>query len=88
MISRRMTFKVAAGAAAAATFGSEAAHAADKVLKIGLDLSFTGADAESAARIANGAILAFEEANAAKSVKGYTFDLVKHDDATPTGRAV
>ena len=84
MISRRMTFKAAAWIAAAASLGSKAAWAADKVLKIGINLSFTGADAEGAARIGNGAIIAFEEANAAHAVKGYTFQLVKHDDATPT----
>ena len=84
MISRRNTFKAAAGIAAAAAIGSNPAHAADKVLKVGLDLSFTGADAESAARIGNGATLAFDDANAAHTVKGYTFELVKLDDATPT----
>ncbi len=84
MISRRMIFKAAGWIAAASTLGSEAAWAADKVLKIGINLSFTGADAEGAARIGNGAIIAFEEANAAKAVKGHTFQLIKHDDATPT----
>ena len=84
MISRRNTFKAAAGVAAAATVGIQPAHAADKVLKIGINLSFTGADAETAARIANGAIMAFDEANAAHTVKGYTFQYIKHDDATPT----
>ena len=84
MISRRSTFKIAAGAAAAATLTTEQALAADKVLKIGINLSFTGADAESAARIANGGVLAFDEANAAHTVKGYTFQVVKLDDATAT----
>jgi branched-chain amino acid transport system substrate-binding protein len=84
MISRRTTFKAAAGLAAAASIGTEQAFAADKVVKIGIDLSFTGADAESAARVANGGILAFEEANAAKTVRGYTFVVEKLDDATAT----
>jgi branched-chain amino acid transport system substrate-binding protein len=85
MLTRRSTFKAAAGVAAAATFGvTESAHAADKVLKIGLDSSFTGADAESSARAMNGGIMALEEANAAKAVKGYTFQFDKFDDATPT----
>ena len=44
MISRRSTFKAALLAATAASFGS-AAWAADKTLKVGIDLSFTGADA-------------------------------------------
>ena len=84
MITRRNTFKAAAGVAAAATVGVHAAHAADKVLKVGIDLSFTGADAENANRIANGAIMAFDEANAAHTVKGVTFQYIKLDDATPT----
>ena len=87
MISRRATIKTAllsaTMVAGAATFGSDA-QAADKVLKVGLNLSFTGADAENAARIGNGAILAFDEANAKHEVPGYTFQLVKFDDATPT----
>ncbi|HYZ62680.1 MAG TPA: branched-chain amino acid ABC transporter substrate-binding protein [Acetobacteraceae bacterium] len=82
MISRRSTFK-AALLAATAGLGMPA-WAADKVLKVGINLSFTGADAESAARIANGAILAFDEANAKHEVPGYTFQAVKLDDATPT----
>jgi branched-chain amino acid transport system substrate-binding protein len=84
MISRRTTFKTLAGAAAVAAVGTGPALAADKVIKIGIDLSFTGADAESAVRIANGAQMAFDEANAAKALPGYTFEMVKFDDATAT----
>jgi branched-chain amino acid transport system substrate-binding protein len=84
MISRRSTFKAAAGVAAAASIGVKAAQAADKVVKIAIDLSFTGADADSAARVANGGILAFEEANANHTVPGYTFLVEKFDDATAT----
>ena len=87
MISRRATLKTAllsaTMVASGAGFGSDA-QAADKVLKIGLNLSFTGADAESSARMGNGAIMAFDEANAKKELPGYTFQLVKFDDATPT----
>ena len=84
MISRRTTFKVAAGAAAAAAWGAGPARAADKTIKVGIALSYTGADGENATRIANGAILAFDEANTSGAVKGYTFDPVKYDDATAT----
>ena len=85
MISRRSTFKAAAGIAATASFGvAQNAHAADTVIKIGMSMSFTGADAESAMRVSNGGIFAFEEANAAKTVKGVTFEIVKLDDATAT----
>jgi len=85
MLTRRSAFKAAAGVAATATLGvTQGAQAADKVLKIGLDLSFTGADSESAGRNAQGAIMAFDDANKAHTVKGYTFDLVKFDDGTAT----
>ena len=84
MTSRRTVLQVAGWIVAASAVGADSALAADKILKIGLDFSFTGADAENAQRIANGAIMAFDEANAAKAVKGYTFQVVKHDDATAT----
>ena len=84
MISRRTAIQTAAVFAATAAAGSRGTQAADKVIKIGVNLSFTGADAENAARIGNGAVIAFEEANAAKTVPGYTFQLVKLDDATAT----
>lgn len=80
MITRR----TAITATAATLLASQAAYAADKVIKVGVNLSFTGADATNAERIGNGAIMAFEEANAAKTVKGYTFQVVKLDDATAT----
>jgi branched-chain amino acid transport system substrate-binding protein len=85
MISRRSTFKAVAGIAATASVGvSHSAFAADKVIKVGMSMSFTGADADSAARVASGAIMAFEEANAAGTVKGYKFEYIKLDDATAT----
>ncbi len=84
MLSRRNAIQTAAILAAAAATGSRRALAADKVIKVGVNLSFTGADAENAARIGNGAVIAFEEANAAKAVPRYTFQLVKLDDATAT----
>jgi len=83
MISRRSTFKAALSAAAATTLGTPA-WAADKVIKVGIDLSYTGADGTSATRMANGGIVAFDEANASHAVPGYTFQYVKLDDATAT----
>ena len=85
MFTRRTAFKGAAGIAAAATVGvSQGALAADKVIKIGMNMSFTGADAESATRVANGAILAFDDANATGAIKGYKFEYTKFDDGTAT----
>ena len=85
MLTRRSAFKAAAGVAATATLGvTQGAQAADKVIKVGMDLSFTGADSESAGRNAQGAIMAFDDANKAHTVKGYTFELEKFDDGTAT----
>lgn len=85
MLTRRSVFKAAAGVAAAATVGAaQQAHAADKVVHIGFDHSFTGADSTSAIRVYNGAVLAVEEANKGHAVKGVTFELIKYDDGTAT----
>src|SRR3954467_2195044 len=87
MLTRRSTLKAALLAAttlAATALGTQGAWAADKVLKVGINLSFTGADAESAGRYANGAAMAFDDANSKHEVPGYPFQLVKFDDAPPT----
>jgi len=85
MLTRRSAFKAAAGVAAVATIGvSQSAHAADKIVHIGFDASLTGADATAAVRVVNGAVLAVEEANKQKVVKGITFQLDKYDDGTAT----
>jgi branched-chain amino acid transport system substrate-binding protein len=60
------------------------AHAADKVIKIGLDVSLTGADAAGAIKVADAAQMAFDQANASNAVPGYTFEVVKLDDGTAT----
>jgi len=83
MLTRRSAI-TAAGLAAAVAIGAGPALAADKVVKVGINLSFTGADSTSATRVANGAILAFEEANKAKAVPGITFQPEKYDDGTAT----
>ena len=85
MLTRRSTFKVVAGAAATAAIGvSHRAEAADQVVKIALEMSFTGADATAAVRASQGAMMAIDEANAAKTVKGVKFEYVKFDDGTAT----
>jgi len=83
MLTRRSAFKAAAGMAAVSAVGIGPARA-DQVVKVGINLSFTGADATSASRIANGAILAFEEADKYHEVPGITFDLEKYDDGSAT----
>ncbi len=85
MITRRAAAQLFASAAAIATLGSAGtANAASKVLKVGVDLSLTGADAHSAKLMLDGAQLAFEDANKENAVPGYTFEVVSYDDATAT----
>ena len=63
-ITRRMAISGAAGLAAATAFHLRPTWAAEKSVTVGINLSLTGADAESAKRIENGAMMAFDEANA------------------------
>lgn len=82
MITRRAATQLIASIAAAVAVGTAGvAQAANQVLKVGVNLSLTGADAHSAKLILEGAELAFDEANA---VPGYTFQVVSYDDATAT----
>jgi branched-chain amino acid transport system substrate-binding protein len=71
-------------AAVAATFVSRSAFAADKRVKIGIDVSLTGAGAEDAILVKNGAMLAVDEANAAGGVAGYAIEPMVLDDGTAT----
>lgn len=82
MLTRRSAITTVA-VIAAVSLGTTA-HAADRTVKIGINLSFTGADSGSATRVANGAIMAIDEANAKGEVKGYKFEAVKYDDGTAT----
>ena len=84
MITRRAAAKLVAAVAAASALGAGGARAADKVLKVGVNLSLTGADAHSAKLILDGAELAFAQANAKNEVPGYKFEVVAYDDATAT----
>jgi branched-chain amino acid transport system substrate-binding protein len=84
MLKRRAAAQLLASTAVATALGSAVAHAADKIVKVGLDLSLTGADAESAARIKNGALMAFDEINARHELPGYRIELLILDDGTAT----
>ena len=79
MLSRRNL--LLAGTAVTVALGvADVARAEDKTVKVGINLSFTGADAESAARIKDGALMAFDEANAKGVIPGYTIEPVLYDD--------
>jgi branched-chain amino acid transport system substrate-binding protein len=86
MITRRAAARLFAGTAVTATLGAglNPARAEDKVIKIGVDLSLTGADADSAIRVKNGIDMAVDAANKDKAVPGYTFELLTLDDGTAT----
>jgi branched-chain amino acid transport system substrate-binding protein len=84
MITRRAAGQLLVATAATA-FAVQAGPArAEQVVKIGINLPLTGADAESAVRILHAAQLAFEDANAANAVPGYRFETVSFDDGTAT----
>jgi branched-chain amino acid transport system substrate-binding protein len=87
MITRRAAAQLFASTAAAAALGAAGAtpaHAADKVIKIGADLSLTGADAQGAIKVKDAIQMAFDAANQANAVPGYTFQLMILDDGTAT----
>lgn len=84
MLTRRAAAQLLATTAVAAALGSVSAQAADKIIKVGLDLSLTGADAESAQRIKNGALMGFDQINAKNELAGYKIQPVIYDDGTAT----
>jgi branched-chain amino acid transport system substrate-binding protein len=86
MITRRAAARLLAGTAASAAIGAgiDPARAADQTVKIGVDLSLTGADADSAIRVKNGIVMAVDAANKDKAVPGVTFELLTLDDGTAT----
>jgi branched-chain amino acid transport system substrate-binding protein len=85
MLNRRRAAQLLASATAVAAIGgSGTARAADKVVKIGADLSLTGADAQGAARIKNAITMAVNGANQGQAIPGYTIELMILDDGTAT----
>ena len=86
MITRRAAGQLLVSATAVAALGSvnTKAYAADKVVKIGVDLSLTGADAEDALRMQHAVQMAVDGANQGNAVPGYTFVMDVMDDGTAT----
>ena len=86
MITRRDAGRLIASVATAAAVGglSQRAQAAGKIVRVGIDLSLTGADAESAVRVKNGILMGLEAANQANAVPGYQIDVLVLDDGTAT----
>jgi branched-chain amino acid transport system substrate-binding protein len=71
---------------AATLVGSIAARAlaAAKEVTIGINLPLTGADAQSALKIKDGAVMAIDEANEAGGAAGYKLNVLLLDDGTAT----
>jgi branched-chain amino acid transport system substrate-binding protein len=88
MITRRKAAQVLIAATTTAVVGGvatgSARAAADKVAKIGIDLSLTGADSLGANRVKNAIVMAFDAANEGGGVPGYKFELLMTDDGTAT----
>ena len=83
MPTRRSVIMGVPAAAMAASFGVRA-FAADKTVSVGINLPLTGADAQAAAKIKQGAQMAFDEANAAGGAGGYKLNVIVLDDGTAT----
>jgi branched-chain amino acid transport system substrate-binding protein len=83
MVTRRDAALASIALVAAAITGTPAI-ADDKVVKIGMDLSLTGADSEGATRIRNGIMMAIDDANEANGIPGYKIEPLILDDGTAT----
>jgi branched-chain amino acid transport system substrate-binding protein len=84
MLTSRSTL-LAASALVVAGFGlAPVARAAEQVVKIGIDASLTGGDAHEALLVKDASLMAIEEANASKAVKGIKFEAMVLDDGTAT----
>ena len=85
LFTRRILLQLT-GATAAATVGLRPyrSFAAENAVTIGIDLSLTGADAETAVRIHDGFTLAIDEANAKGGAAGYHLNVLLLDDGTAT----
>ena len=84
MHRRQLMFTALGTIALAASAGFVPAHAQDKSVTIGIELPLTGADADSATRIKNGAIMAIDDANAKGGVGGYKLNVTVLDSGTST----
>ena len=81
-LGRRTSVALGGLFAVAAALGR--ARAADKTFRVGLNLPFTGGEAEGAAEIKNGVMQAIDEINAKGGVAGYQLEVVLFDDGTST----
>ena len=83
MLTRRSAMFAVSGLALLTAAAITPARA-DQVVKIGIDASLTGGDAQSALLVKNGAVMAIDEANAKHTVPGVKFEAMVLDDGTAT----
>lgn len=85
MLSRRsLMISLSTTAVVGTLTGSNIVRAADKTVKIGISLPFTGADAHDAELIKDGALLAIDEVNERGGTGGYKIEVLLLDDGTAT----
>lgn len=84
LIGRRSTFRLLAGSALARITSPRPVRAAEQAVTIGIDLSLTGADADTANLIRDGFLLAIDEANAKGGPAGIHVNVLMLDDSTTT----
>jgi len=82
--TRRSILHLAGASALVAPSLPRRVIAAEKAVTIGIDLSMTGADAETAVRIHDGFMLALDEQNAKGGAGGYHLNVLMLDDGTAT----
>ena len=82
--TRRSMLRLAGATTATGMLRPYRGFAADKSVTIGIDLSLTGAEAETAIRIRDGFMLAIDEANAKGGAAGYHLNVLLLDDGTAT----
>ena len=83
MLSRRTLIVQLPAVAIAGSYAARAL-AADKSVTVGINLPLTGADAQSAQKIKEGATMAIDEAMAKGDVGGYKVEVLILDDGTAT----
>ena len=83
MLTRREAAQALIAATATVVLG-KSARAADKVVKIAMDLSLTGADSEGAVRVRNGIMMAIDGSNEGNGIPGIRLEPLVLDDGTPT----
>jgi branched-chain amino acid transport system substrate-binding protein len=84
MFAFRSTLLAASALVVAGLGVAPSAHAADQLVKIGIDASLTGGDAHEALVVKDAALMAIDQANATHAVKGVTFEASVLDDGTAT----